>query len=214
MIPLKNNIHSRHFPLINYLLILVNSGIFAYQLRLNYFHQLDNFVFNWAVIPVKLIEHPGLEWPTLFGSMFLHGGWLHLLGNMLYLYIFGNNVEDKLGHLRYLIFYLTCGLLAGITQIYMFPQSAVPLIGASGAIAGIMGAYFFLHPFSRIRTLIPIWFFWKIVEIPAFFYLAFWFVLQLYTSHLSPAAAQGGVAWWAHIGGFLSGGLLLFFFRR
>ncbi len=112
MIPLKDNIRSRHFPLINYLLILTNIGIFAYQLRLNYFRQLDNFILNWAVVPFKLIAQPGLEWPSLFSSMFLHGGWIHLIGNMLFLWVFGDNVEDAMGAFRFIGFYLICAVVA------------------------------------------------------------------------------------------------------
>ena len=147
--------------------------------------------------------------------MFLHGGWLHLLGNMLFLYIFGDNVEDRLGHVRYFFFYILCGVLAIVAHLITNPSSRVPTIGASGAIAGVMGAYFFLFPYARVVTLIFIFFFIDIIEIPAFFFLAFWFILQFLNGTMSFSAQNalsGGVAWWAHIGGFLAGIVLLFVF--
>jgi len=155
---------------------------------------------------------------TFITSIFLHGGWLHLLGNMLYLYIFGDNVEDRLGHFRYLLFYLLCGVFASIVQVLSAPDAWVPMVGASGAIAGVMGAYFCLFPYSRVVTLVFIFFFIEFIEIPAFFFLLFWFVLQFLNGTLSfssqSGAAGGGVAWWAHIGGFVAGILLLLVFKR
>jgi membrane associated rhomboid family serine protease len=148
--------------------------------------------------------------------MFLHGGWLHFLGNMLYLWIFGDNVEDRLGHARYTVFYLLCGTVAALAQVWTRPDSMIPTIGASGAIAGVMGAYFVLFPHSRVLTLIPLLVFWELLEIPAIFFLGIWFVMQLFSGVGSLAAAgdTGGVAFWAHVAGFVAGLGGVFVFRR
>ena len=220
MIPLKDTIPSRTVPFVNYALILMNLLAFFYQLALG--SHLEQFLYTWGVVPTKFFApfsygQPGITdrlFP-LFSSMFLHGGWLHFLGNMLYLYIFGDNVEDRLGHARYFLFYLLCGVLAAAVHLLTNTGSRVPTIGASGAIAGVMGAYFYLFPYARVVTLIIIIFFVDIVEIPAFFFLAFWFLLQFYSGTVSfgaQDALSGGVAWWAHIGGFIAGILLLFAF--
>ena len=220
MIPLKDTIPSRTFPFINYTIILLNFLFFLYQLSLG--PHLEKFLYAWGVVPAQFFAplsighlHLSQRILPLFTSMFLHGGWLHFLGNMLYLYIFGDNVEDRLGHARYFLFYLLCGVLAAAVHLLTNTGSRVPTIGASGAIAGVMGAYFFLFPYARVVTLIFIFFFFDIVEIPAFFFLAFWFILQFLSGTVSfdaQNALSGGVAWWAHIGGFLSGILLLFAF--
>jgi len=220
MIPLKDTIPSRTFPFVNYTIILINLLCFLYQISLG--HHLEQFLYTWGVVPAKFfspfsLAHPHLSQRImpLFTSMFLHGGWLHFLGNMLYLYIFGDNVEDRIGHARYILFYLLCGVLAAIVHLITNHDSRLPTIGASGAIAGVMGAYFFLFPYARVVTLIFIFFFFDIVEIPAFFFLAFWFLLQFFSGTISfgaQDAMSGGVAWWAHIGGFLAGILLLFVF--
>ena len=220
MIPLKDTIPSRTVPFINYTIILINLLCFLYQLSLG--PHLEKFLYAWGVVPAQFFAplsighlHFSQRILPLFTSMFLHGGWLHFLGNMLYLYIFGDNVEDRLGHARYLLFYLLCGLLAAAAHLLTNHDSRLPTIGASGAIAGVMGAYFFLYPYARVVTLIFIVFFFDIVEIPAFFFLAFWFILQFLSGTVSfdaQNALSGGVAWWAHIGGFLSGILLLFAF--
>jgi membrane associated rhomboid family serine protease len=159
------------------------------------------------------------SWPTLLSSMFLHGGWMHFLGNMLFLWIFGDNVEDRMGHGRFLVFYLLCGAVAAAAHLASDPASPVPTIGASGAVAGVMGAYFVLYPQSRILTLVPIFLFIQIVEIPAIIFLGLWFVLQLFSglgSVLSTARgdAVGGIAFWAHVAGFAAGALLVLAFRR
>lgn len=217
MIPLKDTIPSRTFPFVNYLLIGINIVCFLYQLSLG--HYVQKFIFAWGVVPLRVTTLHG-DFTQLFApfltSMFLHGGWLHLLGNMLYLYIFGDNVEDRFGHFRYLLFYLLCGLFAALAQVLSAPYARVPMIGASGAIAGVMGAYFCLFPHSRVVTLVFIFFFIEFIEIPAFFFLLFWFVLQFLNGTLSFSAqnAAGGVAWWAHIGGFIAGILLMFVFRK
>jgi membrane associated rhomboid family serine protease len=219
MIPLKDTIPSRTVPFVNYTLILINLACFFYQLSLG--HHLEQFIYTWGVVPANFfaplsLAHPHLVQRVLplFTSMFLHGGWLHFLGNMLYLYIFGDNVEDRLGHARYFLFYLLCGVLAAAAHLLASHGSRLPTIGASGAIAGVMGAYFFLYPQARVVTLIFIFFFFDIVEIPAFFFLAIWFIFQFLSGSLVSAqdAMSGGVAWWAHIGGFVAGIVLLFVF--
>ena len=159
-----------------------------------------------------------LSWPTIFTSMFLHAGWLHILGNMLYLWIFGDNVEDRLGHVRFLVFYLFCGAIAAIAQIVVNPGSTLPTIGASGAIAGVMGAYFVLYPHSRIVALLPLFIFWQIIEVPAIVFLGFWFLMQFFSGvgsiALTSGTPTGGVAFWAHVAGFVVGALAGLAFRR
>jgi membrane associated rhomboid family serine protease len=149
----------------------------------------------------------------LFTSMFLHGGWLHIGGNMLYLWIFGDNIEDRLGHFTFLLFYVACGLAAALAQIYINPTSKIPMVGASGAVAGVLGGYLVLFPHARVLALIPILFFFQIVEVPALVFLLFWFLMQFLSGAIAVTAALsegGGVAWWAHIGGFVSGIALAF----
>jgi membrane associated rhomboid family serine protease len=150
----------------------------------------------------------------LFSFMFLHGGWLHIVGNMLYLWIFGDNVEDRMGHPGYLIFYIICGMASGLVQILIAPASRLPIVGASGAIAGVMGAYLLLYPFARVVTLFFFFIFIEVVHIPAFFFLGFWFILQFFSGSFSLAGQEGGVAWWAHIGGFLCGLIMVVPFTR
>lgn len=215
MIPLRDNIASRTLPIINYALIGANLICFLYQLSLG--PHLDKFVLAWGMVPVKLLNYQGGvfidSFTPVITSMFLHGGWLHFLGNMLYLYIFGDNVEDRMGHGRYLVFYLLCGICAAAAQLWAAPASRIPMVGASGAIAGVMGAYFCLYPRARIVTLIFLFIFIEFIEVPAFFFLAFWFLLQFINGAIS-SSSQGGVAWWAHIGGFAGGIVLLFFFKK
>ena len=174
-----------------------------------------DFVYAYAVIPFRYIElfpRDPLELLTPVFAMFLHGGWLHVLGNMLYLYIFGDNVEDMLGRGKFLLFYLACGVLSFAVQILFQSRSMVPNVGASGAIAGVLGAYFILFPRARVLTLIPLFVFFPLVEIPAFFFLGIWFLIQFLSGAASlgrSSALSGGVAWWAHIGGFVAGIVLL-----
>lgn len=229
MIPLRDDAPSRTIPVINYVLIALN--VFAFVLELRMGPGLEGFFQQASVIPalytgrdhrLQLVEvattslQGALAQRTLF-SMFLHGGFLHILGNMLYLWIFGDNVEDRMGHLRYLLFYLLCGWSASYAHIWSDPASRLPSIGASGAIAGVLGAYLVLYPRAKVVTLVPLGFFTEIVRIPAFFVLAFWFLQQFVAGALSLSArtAQtGGVAWWAHIGGFAAGLLLVGLFQR
>jgi membrane associated rhomboid family serine protease len=211
MIPLRDTIPSRTVPFVNYVLIGANVLAFFFELSLG--THLQSFVQVFGVVPertiVILTREPGLLHYAVFPfftSMFLHGGWLHLLGNMLYLYIFGDNVEDALGHVRYLLFYLACGVAASATHLALNLDSVVPTVGASGAIAGVLGAYFLLYPKARVVTLLPIFFFIQIIEIPAFLFLGFWFLLQFISGTAASASQNaGGVAWWAHIGGFAAG---------
>ena len=211
MIPLKDTVRARSFPLVNWILIGVNIFVFLFEVRLG--SDAEAFIAALGVVPARILAAPSLgQVLTIFTSMFLHGGWLHLLSNMLALYIFGDNVEDRVGHGRYLVFYLICGLIAALTHIAFNSNSPVPTIGASGAISGVLGAYFILYPRARVITLIPIFILPWFIEIPAIVYLGFWFLSQLLNGTLaivSGAQAFGGVAFWAHVGGFLAGLLLV-----
>jgi len=209
MIPLRDVIPSRTPPVVTVGLIVANSLVFLYQVSLPE-AQLQVFVKEFGLVPAEFALS------SLVTSIFLHGGWLHVVGNMWYLWIFGDNVEDRMGHLRYLAFYLICGIAAGLGHVVIGPDSYLPTIGASGAIAGVMGAYFVLYPRSRILTLIPIIVFIQIIEIPAVFFLAFWFIMQLFSGVGSLAGPNqaGGVAFWAHIAGFVAGLALVRPFRR
>lgn len=213
MIPIRDTIRSKTFPIINWLIIGANALVFLFELSLSP-QSLVQFISIFGIIPEQLnilrpwvmIANP-LPLVTLITHMFLHGGWVHFLSNMWILYIFGDNVEAKLGHFRYAIFYILGGMAAGLTQVLIAPDSSVPSIGASGAIAAVLGAYLVLFPHARVITLIPIFIFFWFVDIPAIFYLGFWFISQLFSGILSlpTAGAVGGVAWWAHIGGFIYG---------
>jgi membrane associated rhomboid family serine protease len=220
MIPLRDTNPSRTIPVVNYFLIAMNVMVFLYEFSLS--KEMADFVFQFGLIPLNFTGdlqsfqvNTGTVIP-LFTSMFLHGGWMHLLGNMLFLFIFGDNVEDRFGHFKYIFFYLAAGLAAAFTQIYMFPDSNVPMVGASGAIAGVLGAYVFMFPTAKITTLIPIFFFFQIIELPAFLFLGIWFLLQIISGMfaLGIGADAGGIAWWAHIGGFAAGAVLFPFMRK
>jgi membrane associated rhomboid family serine protease len=202
MIPLRDTVPSSRVPVVNYLLILANVLVFLYEVTLG--RHLEAFIFAHGLVPRDFTLS------TLMTSMFLHGGWLHLVGNMLYLYIFGDNVEDRLGHGRYLAFYLLCGIAAGATQAITSPHSGLPMVGASGAIAGVSGAYLLFFPRARVVTLVPIFIFLQVVEVPAVFFLLLWFLWQLLSgvATLGDRAGVGGVAFWAHVGGFLAGMIL------
>lgn len=214
MIPLRDTVRSRTVPYVNYLLIAACGVVFFVELSLG--SGVGKLLYSFGAVPAAIVQaygegnHSFRLYVPLLSSMFLHGGWLHLIGNMLYLYIFGDNVEDRLGHLGYLAFYLLSGVGAALTQVYFSPDSRAPLIGASGAIAGVLGAYFLLYPRARVLTLIPLFVFFPVVELSAFFFLGFWFVMQFLQAALgSGADVSGGVAWWAHAGGFLVGAALL-----
>jgi membrane associated rhomboid family serine protease len=201
MIPISDVIPSRTTPFVTVGLIVLNAIIFLYE-QLLPAPQLQQFVAAYALIPAWF------AWPALFTSQFLHAGWMHVISNMLYLWIFGDNVEDRLGHARYLLFYLGAGALAAILQTLFNPYSSVPMLGASGAIAGVMGAYFVLYPQSRVLTFVFLLIFVDLVEIPSLFFLGVWFLMQLLSGVGSIGisnAAGGGTAFWAHIGGFVVG---------
>jgi len=205
MIPLRDTIRSNSTPVVTALIILVNVLVFIYMLTLDPYTQ-NHFIAQYALTPSRL------HLSAIVTSMFLHGGWMHLIGNMWFLWVYGDNVEDVLGHGKYLAFYLLCGVAAALTQYAVSPDSHVPTLGASGAIAGVMGAYLIKFPHSRILTLIPIFFFFTTIEIPAVLILLYWFALQFFSGIGSVGysqVSQGGVAWFAHIGGFISGMLLI-----
>lgn len=217
MIPLRDNVLSQRWPFITMLFIFINAAVFAKEVSLPP-QALERFMLDWALVPHNLMSDPWNQWPKLFTSMFMHGGWSHIIGNMLFLWIFGDNVEDNLSHVRFFFYYLILGAAAGLAQVYMHPASQVPMVGASGAIAGILGSYFILHPGAKVLTLIPLGLFTRVVEIPAFFFLGLWFVLQALQGWGSLMAGGGdtggGVAWWAHAGGFVAGLILIWVFRR
>jgi len=214
MIPLRDTLRSRRFPLVNWLIILANAAAFYYELRIGP-ASLNEFIHTWGLVPARFWAGPQIAWVTLFSAMFLHGGWLHIVSNMWILFIFGDNVEDRMGGAGYLVFYLLSGVAAGLLQAFLLPDSPVPMVGASGAIAGVLGAYLLLHPRARILSLVPILFIFTLIEIPAPIFLLFWFAMQLFSGVLSLSGAAGsGIAWWAHIGGFVFGLLSVFFFAR
>jgi membrane associated rhomboid family serine protease len=218
MIPLRDSVRSRTFPFVNILLILANAGAFIYELSLPS-SALEEFIRLWGLIPMHLTADPWGHGFTVVSSMFLHGGWAHFLGNMLYLWIFGDNVEDNMGHTRYLLFYILVGAAAASAQVFFHPASGLPMIGASGAIAGVLGAYFVLYPGASVVTLVPIGPFLRIMELPAYLLLGLWFVIQALSgvgsiTQRTLHGDAGGVAWWAHAGGFAAGVVLVWFFRR
>jgi len=221
MIPTADETPRRRTPWVTWGLIVVNVLIFVYELLQG--QDLEQFIMRWGAVPAYIADtanHP-MAWLTLLTSTFLHGGWLHLIGNMLYLYIFGDNVEDRLGHLGYLVFYLSAGVLAGLAQVLTSLGSTIPGVGASGAIAGVLGAYLVMYPRAPVRVLVPGLFLLHMARLPAIIVLGFWFILQLLNGFLSlgtaTMATTGGTAWFAHIGGFVVGllmGLVLRLQRR
>ena len=220
MIPLRDTNPSETTPFVNYALIAVNALVFFYELSLG--RHLNAFILDFGVIPAQFLSDlrsmdVGIgTFLPLFTSMFLHGGWLHVIGNMLFLYIFGDNVEDKFGHARYFFFYLIAGIAAALTQVFVNPSSGMPMVGASGAIAGVLGAYIFMFPKARVVTLIPIFIFFQVVELPAFVFLGIWFLIQTLSGifALGIGSDVGGVAFWAHIGGFATGAILFPLLRK
>jgi membrane associated rhomboid family serine protease len=220
VVPLRDDNPTRIVPVVTYAILVINIVVFVYELSLG--PNLEAFFRVWAVIPRELSAYflgeptglPFPAWITLITSQFLHAGFLHVAGNMLFLWIFGNNVEDKLGHVRFLIFYLACGALAALTQWFFSAGSVIPSLGASGAIAGVMGAYILRFPRVEVLTLVPLGFFMWTFRVPAIFFLGFWFVQQAFYSVASlnvPANVGmqgGGVAYWAHAGGFIFGAIL------
>jgi membrane associated rhomboid family serine protease len=214
MFPLYDTVRSRRFPLINWILVLLNGLAFYYELTLSE-TQLHRFILDWGLIPAQLAFDSADSWMRVLTSMFLHGGWFHILSNMWILIIFGDNIEDRMGGMRYLIFYLLSGTVAALSQAFLYPTSTIPMGGASGAIAGVLGAYLVLYPHARIASLVPILFIFTVIELPALIFLGFWFVSQLFQGWLALGGADvGGVAWWAHIGGFIFGLLMVRLFAR
>jgi membrane associated rhomboid family serine protease len=208
MIPIRDQIRTRRTPVVNYFLIAANIIVFILE-WLSGVTQNSTLMAQLAFVPADFMNAPlNLGNVTsIFSSMFMHAGFTHLAGNMLYLWIFGDNVEDRLGHIPYLIFYLAGGVFATLTHAFLNPTSVIPTVGASGAIAAVLGAYLIFYPQSRVQTFIPIGYFMTLRALPASILLAFWFILQLFNGVLSLGAAEdvGGTAFWAHIGGFVMG---------
>lgn len=210
MFPLKDDIPTERPPIVTIALIVINALIFFYQISLG--EDFQYLIVKLGAIPYEITHQseltPESAFPvnmTLVTAMFLHGGWFHIIGNMLYLWIFGNNIEDKLGHFKFIIFYLLSGIIASMVFVLTSPNSTIPMVGASGAIAGVLGAYLLKFPHARVLTLIFLGFFIRIVRIPAVYVLGFWFVLQVLYGLISIGSNTGGVAWFAHIGGFVAG---------
>ncbi len=226
MIPISDSPRRRNVPIVNVLIIFVNVAVFLYETTLSDL-QLQNFVMSYGIVPAEIVKGLDLPpavpfpiWLTTLTAMFIHGGWLHLGSNMLFLWVFGDNVEDRLGSLPYLFFYLVCGIIAALVQIATGPGSTVPSIGASGAIAGVLGAYILLFPRATVRSILPVIPFgclFGFIPIPAVLMIGLWFIIQIFSgiADLGVATAQsGGVAYWAHIGGFVTGIVLVLAFRR
>jgi len=220
MFPIWDDVPTKKFPLITVILIALNSIVYVYQVSLG--ETFTEFIHSMGLLPFEITHHidllpsgPSPIYLTIFSSMFMHGSIVHLLGNMLFLWIFGNNVEDYLGRKKYVIFYLLCGVAAAFTQILFNPNSKVPMVGASGAIAGVLGAYLLLYPRAKVTTVIIFVFFIRLIKIPALVVLSFWIIYQfLYgISSLAVKTGEGGVAWFAHIGGFICGMILIKLFK-
>lgn len=220
MIPLKDDNPTKTFPVITILIIAINIFVYVSMLTLDD-DSARNLVILYGAIPYELMHGFGLNKGvslsimfTVITSMFLHGGLFHLLGNMLYLWVFGNNIEDSMGHVRFIIFYVICGSVAVFAHAFINQSSTLPMIGASGAISGLLGGYLLLFPRARILTLLPLGFFMPIVKIPALFFIGFWIAFQIMNSTLSLGKSGDGIAWFAHVGGFLAGLALIVFFRK
>ena len=220
MIPLKDDNPTSGKPFVTYCIIGLCILIFLMQLS-SQSYQTGELFYSYGLIPSVLMSHNQLPmdlyaipaWLTIFTSMFMHGGFMHLAGNMLYMWIFADNIEDNLGHLKFLIFYLLAGVGAAMTQVFIDTQSQIPMVGASGAIGGVLGAYLINHPNARVLVLIPFGFFSQLIKIRALYVLGFWFILQFINSFMS-SSSGGGVAYAAHIGGFISGVILILFFNK
>lgn len=208
MIPLKDNIRSKTFPAVTWALIILNALVFYYEWSLST-EALEGFIGTFGLVPANIDLANPMTWLPMFTHMFLHRGWVHVISNLWILFIFGDNVEDRLGSIPYLLLYVAGGLAAALLQLFLTREPNMPMVGASGAIAAVMGAYFRFYPNARVHTLIPIFIFPWFVEIPAIIYLGVWFVTQ-FTSGLASlgtvvGGAEGGVAFWAHVGGFVFG---------
>lgn len=220
MIPLHDDNPTHTMPLVTMAFIIL--CVLAFFWQLSFGSDMQQVVYSLGATPAILFGYYDLptelsrvpDWMTAFTSMFLHGGWMHLIGNMLYLWIFGNNVEDAMGHVRFVIFYLLCGLVALFANALPDTASTIPMIGASGAISGILGAYLLLYPHARVLVAIPLGFFIHTVRLPAAWVLVFWFVLQLINTAASSGSEGGGIAWLAHVGGFVAGMVMIPFFKH
>lgn len=230
MIPLKDYNPTRKFAFLTFALLLINILVFIRDRMTGHYEKVlvetshgtmavNEFVGGLsqylALVPANLIAHPFLAWPTIFTSMFMHGNWLHICSNMLYLWIFGNNIEDTLGRWRFIAFYFACGLAAGIAQVLSDPSSPVPMVGASGAVAGILGAYLILYPRAKILTLVPLFIIFFTIQVPAFFIIGYWALIQFINAYLLGGGeiGKGGVAYFAHLGGFAAGVALILLYR-
>jgi len=222
MIPIRHTLPSRTVPIVNRAIVIANGIVFLMQILMG--ERTESLINIFGYIPARLMHPAAYGYSvfevsvTLVTSLFLHGGFVHLIGNMIYLWVFGGAVEDALGHLRYAIFFVVCGAIGSLTHTLLFPQSTIPSIGASGSIAGILGAFLVLLPHGRIVTLFPLVVYWAMAEIPAVLFLPVWFGMQFFNGFLSLQAARNavevaGIAWWAHVGGFLFGALLSAVFR-
>ncbi|MDI6861558.1 MAG: rhomboid family intramembrane serine protease [Caldisericia bacterium] len=209
MIPISDINPRRKFPLVVISLIVINFLIFIYQIMLR---NPIPFIYKWALIPKNLFKFGGFEYLKLITSTFLHGNFAHIIGNMLYLWVFGDNVENEVGSIKFLIFYFLCGILAGLTHSFIYSNSPIPTIGASGAIAGVLGAYFYLYPNAKVLALVPLFWYFSVIPVPAIIFLGFWFILQLIPGFASLGTVASGVAYWAHIGGFIAGLILIILF--
>ena len=210
MIPVKDDIPSSSFPIVNTMLIALNVLVFIFEVSLG--SNISVFISSYGMTPASIITDGITGWVTIFTSMFIHGGWEHIIGNMLYLFIFGDNVEDAIGHFKYLTFYIICGIVAAWGHILFNSHSLLPTVGASGAVAGVLGAYLLLYPRAGVLTLVPLGFFIRIIKIPALVVLGFWIILQLLFGLINiPLSGEqsGGVAWFAHVGGFVTGMILI-----
>ena len=209
MFPLKDNIESQSLPIVTWLIIALNVFVFLIELSVGSNH-IEPFLQIYGLIPANFFANIGpSECMNILSSMFLHAGWGHLVGNMWFLFIFGDNVEDRMGHIRYFFFYLLAGFCAAFTQMFITPDSHIAMIGASGAISGVLGAYLIFYPSAKVLSLVPMGYASRTIEIPALFFLGLWFVMQLFTGIVPLAAGMsqdtGGVAFWAHVGGFVFG---------
>lgn len=226
MIPLRHTLPPSRRPLVNRALVAANVAVFTAQLFLG--AMTERIIQTFGFVPARLLDPAAFGYApwevaiTLVSSLFLHGGFVHLIGNLIYLWVFGGAVEDELGHVRFFFFYIACGAVGSLTHTLLFPHSLIPSIGASGSIAGVLGAFLILRPKARIVTLFPLVVYWAMAEIPALLFLPVWFGMQFFSGFLSLQAARGtqevaGVAWWAHVGGFAFGmlaGAILLAFRR
>ena len=220
MIPIRDRNPSGTFPFVTVSIIALNILVFLFELSMG--QGLDSFLFQFGVVPIKVYYSTDIPGSNIINTyfpflsfMFLHGGFVHLIGNMWYLWIFGDNVEDRLGRVKFIIFYLICGIGSAIVHVYFNSQSEVPCVGASGAIAGVLGAYMVTFPRARVLVLIPLFIVWQTIELPAIIVLGFWFLIQFFSGTASISSTHGGgVAWWAHIGGFVLGVILIKLFPK